>query len=333
MIYINARFLTQNITGVQRFAAEICIKLSELREDVVFLSPRDIKQTDIAKKLDVKVIGKHRGQLWEQLDLPKFLLNNGQPLLVNLGNTAPLFYKNKMIALHDISYLRFPETYSWLFRTYYKILIPLLLKTCKVLLTVSEFSKQEIANEYYYPTEKIHVVHNAVSDAFSPGSDGSRTEKYFLAASSHHYHKNFHGLISAFSALSESLDVYLFVVGDTSSNYNNSHGLRENGNDRIKFMGRISDDELIRLYRNAYCFVFPSFYEGFGIPPLEAQACGCPVIASNAAAIPEVLGDSAIYVDPLNNVALTAAMENIVVNTELRQFLVTAGNENMRRFW
>lgn len=83
-----------------------------------------------------------------------------------LATRLPLFYKNKMIALHDISYLRFPETYSWLFRTYYKILIPLLLKTCKVLLTVSEFSKQEIANEYYYPTEKIHVVHNAVSDAF-----------------------------------------------------------------------------------------------------------------------------------------------------------------------
>ena len=98
-------------------------------------------------------------------------------------------------------------------------------------------------------------------------------------------------------------------------------------------MGRISDDELIRLYRNAYCFVFfLHFMRDLAFPSGSTQACGCPVIASNAAAIPEVLGDSAIYVDPLNNVALTAAMENIVVNTELRQFLVTAGNENMRRF-
>lgn len=331
MIYINARFLTQDITGVQRFAAELCLQLARLRDDVIFLSPRDIKQVDIASRLNVKVVGSRSGHLWEQWDLPFFLWKKGSPLLVNLGNTAPLLYLNKVMTLHDISYLRYPKTYSWSFRHYYRILMPLLLKTCKNLLTVSDFSKSEICLEYGFPIEKIHVIHNAVSGKFSEKHEAKIRGGYFLAVSSHHYHKNFNGLLTAFNKLPEKYKMHMVVAGSTHPNYQRLE-FEKNLSNKVSFVGRVSDEELVDLYRNAFCFLFPSLYEGFGLPPLEAQACGCPVIASNAAAIPEVLGESAILVDPLNNEALTEAMEKVLLNPKLRESLIEAGTKNIERF-
>ncbi|MGK2697242.1 glycosyltransferase family 4 protein [Serratia surfactantfaciens] len=331
MIYINARFLTQDITGVQRFAAELCLQLARLRDDVIFLSPRDIKQVDIASRLNVKVVGSRSGHLWEQWDLPFFLRKKGFPLLVNLGNTAPLLYLNKVITLHDISYLRYPKTYSWSFRYYYRLLMPLLLKTCKKLLTVSDFSKSEICLQYGFPVEKIHVIHNAVSGKFAEDHEAKIRGRYFLAVSSHHYHKNFHGLLIAFNKLPEKYKMHMVVAGSTHPNYQSLEFDKNLGN-KVSFVGRVSDEELVDLYRNAFCFLFPSLYEGFGLPPLEAQACGCPVIASNAAAIPEVLGESAILVDPLNNEALTEAMEKVLLDPKLRESLIAAGTKNIERF-
>ncbi|HAT2212371.1 TPA: glycosyltransferase family 4 protein [Serratia marcescens] len=331
MIYINARFLTQDMTGVQRFAAELCLQLARLRDDVIFLSPRDIKQVDIASRLNVKVVGSRSGHLWEQWDLPFFLRKNGCPLLVNLGNTAPLLYLNKVITLHDISYLRYPKTYSWGFRYCYKFFIPLLLGTCKKLLTVSGFSRDEICSQYGFSREKIHIIHNAVSEKFTVSHETGLRRGYFLAVSSHHYHKNFHGLLAAFNKLPEKYEMHMIVAGSTHPNYQPLEFDKNLGN-KFSFVGRVSDEELVDLYRNAFCFLFPSLYEGFGLPPLEAQACGCPVIASNAAAMPEVLGESAILVDPLNDDALTEAMEKLVLDPKLRESLIAAGTENIERF-
>ncbi|HDS5482516.1 TPA: glycosyltransferase family 4 protein, partial [Serratia liquefaciens] len=105
-----------------------------------------------------------------------------------------------------------------------------------------------------------------------------------------------------------------------------------NNSDKIKFMGRVEDDEMICLYQNALAFVFPSFYEGFGIPPLEAQACGCPVISSNMASMPEILRDSAIYFDPSDEVGIASAMERIILDNDLRVNLIRNGDFNVKRF-
>lgn len=333
MIYVNARFLTQEMTGVQRFATELCLQLSVLRRDVVFLSPDNIKMPDIADRLNVKVIGKNRGHFWEQFDLPLFLNTLGKPLLINLGNTAPLLYKNKLVTLHDISYLRFPQTYSLPFRLFYRFLMPSLLRNCRALLTVSDFSKQEICSEYKFPLERVFIIYNAVSKVFEARKEASLSKNYFLAVSSNHYHKNFHRLVEAFSMLSGRNDVHMIVVGGSNVNFNAWPQSAVNSPARnVRFVGRVSDEELVKLYSNALCFVFPSLYEGFGIPPLEAQACGCPVIASHAAAIPEVLGDSALYFDPLDKKALAAAMEKIIMNPELQTSLSLSGRVNVRRF-
>ena len=140
-IVVNARFLTQSITGVQRFAIEVCLKLKDLVDDIEFVTSANVAQQEVFDALDAKIIGKFHGHLWEQIDLPQYLKRKGAPLLINLANTAPLFYKNKVVTIHDVAYKVFPQTYPKSFLMFYSFMIPKLLYGSKHVITVSEFSK------------------------------------------------------------------------------------------------------------------------------------------------------------------------------------------------
>ncbi len=333
MLIINSRFLTQNITGVQRFAIEISKQLKkQLGEKVQFISPKNIVHSELAKELDVKVIGDKTGHLWEQLDLPKYLKSIDSPLVLNLANTAPFFYRNKIVTVHDIAYERFPQTFDWKFRVFYKLLIPNIIKTAKHILTVSEFSKNEIHNLYGINLENIGVVYNAVNEIFK-SKKIETNQKYILAVSSLNYQKNFHSLVKAFNQLDDK-STKLYLVGSINKNFASIELLSEiEKNTNIVFKGRVDDNELIELYSNAICFVYPSLYEGFGIPPLEAQACGCPVICSNVASLPEVGGvDSVVYCDPYNVNDIREKIELVLNDKNLQNDLKIKGFENIKRF-
>jgi glycosyltransferase involved in cell wall biosynthesis len=333
MIVINARFLTQELRGVQRFAEQICLALKQLRNDVVFVAPHGIQMHESAKALDVQCIGRHSGHLWEQVDLPLYLRRQGNPLLVSLCSTAPLLYSNQIATHHDVNYVRHPESYTRTFRLLYRTMTPIMLARIKSLLTVSAFSKGEIAQVYKYPEKKIFVVPNAVSGDFHPGSQETNKQDYLLAVSSPSAHKNFSRMIEAFLMLRGHEDLQLRIVGGASGVFNDDNLQRLASRDsRIQFLGRLSDSELIAQYQGATAFVFPSLYEGFGIPPLEAQACGCPVLAANAASIPEVLQASVLYFDPLDVSHMSAAMERILTDIPLRQSLRRRGLINVARF-
>lgn len=335
MIYVNARFLTQNLTGVQRFAEQISLELKKIRDDIVFLSPPDILRHDIASQLNVIVVGKRGGHYWEQVELPKYLKNNGGGLLINLGNTGPILYKNQVVTHHDVTYKKYPKSYSWKFRLIYNTLIPLMLKKSRSLITVSEFSKNEISDTYHYDKEKISVIYNAASDIFKKTISQNENKKhFFLAVSSPNYHKNFHGLINAFKKNKELDDFTLKIIGEKNKNFNGielDESLGDNDG-RVEYLGRVSDIELAKLYSTAHAFIFPSFYEGFGIPPLEAQACGCPVLSSHAASMPEVLLDSAIFFDPHSEREIANAMNFIAKNPDERSKIINKGYENITRF-
>lgn len=333
MIVINARFLTQELRGVQRFAEQTCLALKLMRDDVVFVAPYGIKMHSSAKALNVQCIGSHSGHLWEQLDLPKYLRSQGNPLLVSLSSTAPLMVRNQIATHHDITYIRHPESYTWAFRTLYRVMTPILLSRIKALLTVSSFSKGEISQFYNFPENKIFVVPNAVSDAFQPGAPTVGKQQYLLAVSSPSAHKNFKRMIEAFLLLRGHDDLQLHIVGAASEIFSDPSLQHLASSDpRIRFLGRLSDQQLIAQYQGATAFVFPSLYEGFGIPPLEAQACGCPVIAANAASIPEVLQASAVYFDPMDVQHMAVAMERVLTDLQLRQSLRRRGLSNVRRF-
>lgn len=334
MIVINARFLTQETRGVQRFAEQVCLELGAMRKDLVFVAPHAIRMHESADRLQVRRIGRNTGHLWEQLDLPLWLARHGNPPLVSLCNTAPLAYRNQIATHHDITYVRHPESYSRIFRGLYKGITPVLLKRIKALITVSDFSRREISRYYGYPSANICVIPNAVAPAFRPfcaSAHESHSTRYLLAVSSPNAHKNFTRMVAAFLSLEGFDEVELRIVGDSHSVFS-APDYSVNGNQRIRMLGRLSDAELVQQYQGATAFVFPSLYEGFGIPPLEAQACGCPVIAARAASIPEVLGESVLYFEPLNIEDIARCMSRVLQDATLRNDLRTLGLANAGRY-
>lgn len=321
------------MTGVQRFAEEISLQIEHMRDDVILLVPdvKAIKKQSLLKRFNIEEVPGLNGHLWEQITLPLYLLRRKSPLLINLGNTAPVFYSHQVVTHHDITYLKYPKSFPFSFRLLYRIISPLMIRNSKQVVTVSQFSRSEISSQYRCQEEKIKIIYNAVSDLFEPTKEVTSEpdkERYLLAVSSTNYHKNFHGLIDAFS--DANLDIDLKIIGDSADVFS-TLDLKRN-HPRIHFVGRVNDDELVKLYQHATAFVFPSFYEGFGIPPLEAQACGCPVISSNTASMPEVLGESVLYFNPESKREIINALSLIVSDVELRAQLVEKGFKNKERF-
>ncbi len=326
-VYVNARFLTQPITGVQRYGIELSLQLQkQLPTKPVFVAPHNILHHDIARQLNVVVVGKHTGHLWEQYDLPMYLQNEGNPLLLNLANTAPLWYRNKISTIHDVAFLVYPQTYSKSFLWFYKFLIPGVIKSSRYLITVSRFSQKELQNFYGIDSERISVIYNAVSDKFT-AQDGEQRGKFFLAVSSLNHRKNFLLTLQAFDLFSkQNPDFQLRVIGDLhTDSFGQVDVQRYVQHPQIRFLGRVSDHELIQQYQTAFAFVYPSLYEGFGIPPLEAQKCGCPTIVSDIEVFREVFADSACYCNAHSAEHLAQQMQNIVQNSQYRQQMVEQG--------
>lgn len=333
MIYINARFLTQDLTGIQRFALEVCKELIKLREDISFLVPSldEIKQQEYKNIFNIIEVKGGVGHYWEQVTLIKYLKKQGNPLLVNLGNTAPIFYKNKIFTHHDITYIRYPQSYSFKFRKIYELMARLNFRNSQSFITVSEFSKQDIATYYKVDINNIHVIYNGVSQNFENNDalKENNMKPFALAVSSPNYHKNFSAMIEAF--LQANVDLELRIIGSAAGGFK-SLDLTNIEDSNIKFLGRLSDEALIELYQTADFFIFPSLYEGFGIPPLEAQACGCPVISSNAASLPEVLKESAEYFNPQDVDEMAQKIRLIANDHNKRLGLKDAGFKNVARF-
>lgn len=333
MICINARFLTQRITGTQRYAIEISTHINKylLSNEIFFLSPKNVLHSRLAAKLQVRTLGKFSGHLWEQMELPIFLKKKDNPLLVNLLNTGPLFYKNQVITLHDLAFLRYPHWFSRKFYYFYRFLIPKLSKTARKIITVSEFSKKEIVSLLGIPSNKIEVVYNAVSNKFKYDPHQEKDD-IILSVSSIDPRKNFIRLILAFKRL--NLPQYkLLIVGSENKIFSNSeirNLIKEVPN--VEFTGYVSDNELVKLYQKAKLFVYPSLYEGFGLPPLEAMACGTPVIVSSTASLPEVCGDAAYYVNPYDEKDIARGLETVLKDEKLQKELTQKGLERVRMF-
>lgn len=302
-IVINGRFLSQQITGVQRVAHELVRELDNLikeeKIEVVVLAPKNIIFENLYKNIKIKKIGFLKGHLWEQLELPFYALKEGG-ILLNLCNTTPII-NTGMVDIHDISFKVNPQFFSKKFSWYYRVLIWVLVRTSKKILTVSEFSKQEIMKYYKVSEEKIEVIYNSWEHILRINEDFSILQKFnlekksfYLAVSSVAPNKNFKYIIELAKLYPEKQFV---IVGKKNIKVFGELGVEDLRN--LTWCGYVTDEELKALYMTCKAFIYPSFYEGFGLPPLEAMGCGCEEIyVSNTSCLPEIFGESVTYLNP-----------------------------------
>ena len=330
MVYINGRFLSQRLTGIQRFAYEICCALQQVGTDSTILAPEDIAEDYDISGLKLETVGGKGSHYWEQVTLPLYMRRHHKgELLLSLSGLSPLLYSNTIVTIHDISYLLRPRSYSWAYCLYYQIMTPLVAKRAKKILTVSSFSKQELVEHLGLEADKIAVVYNAVRPAaLLPKTD---TERYLLAVGSLVPRKNIKRLLEAYCSM-ENPDFALYIVGGLHAIYADAALSPYTGRKGVRFLGYVGGEELMQLYRNATAYINPSLYEGFGIPLIEAMMQECATVVSDIPAFHEVCGEAAIYFNPLDNADMQDKMNRIMHDEALRRQLVNQGKEQVKRF-
>jgi glycosyltransferase involved in cell wall biosynthesis len=303
------------------------------RLDITVLTPPGTRSDLGLKAIRVRGAGRFQGHLWEQVELARFA---GSDLLLNLCNTAPLAGRNMITTVYDASVFAVPEAYSRAFGTWYRVMIPAVARRSRRVLTASEFSRNELMRYARIPSHTIAVISGSGEHILMLSPDdriiqrmGLRRRGYVLAVNSHSMHKNVAGFARA-ATLLDRPEYEVVVAGGVDGRVfrNRASGAES----RLRMTGYVSDGELRALYENAACFVYPSFYEGFGLPPLEAMTCGCPVVVSRAASLPEVCGDAAVYCDPSDPADIARAMEQVLGNPAEQEDLRRRSLERARSF-
>lgn len=338
-LYINARFLTQHVTGVQRNAVELVKALDNLidkegdsgnRHSLTLLSPREVRYEPDLKNIPLRKVGRLQGHAWEQLELP-FFARDG--LLANLCNTGPLVTSRQIITIHDAAVFVFPQSYSLAFGSWYRFLHKRI-RAVKVV-TDSQFAKSEITRCCHVKDGRTHVVYLGADHMLDVQADESVISRhglikpFILAAGSMAANKNFRAVAGAAQLLGNEDFDFVVVGGANPKVFAGSGILPPQG---VKYLGYVNDNELKALYSHASCFIYPSLYEGFGLPPLEAMACGCPVVVSNAASLPEVCGDAAVYCDPRSTEDLASKILTVMRDSDLQNSLRRRGPERAALF-
>ncbi|ACB66565.1 glycosyl transferase group 1 [Burkholderia ambifaria MC40-6] len=324
----NGRFTTQKTTGVQRVARELIAALIKFHPQdpvTVLVPPRPGVAVSGAKTVEV---GFYKGVVWEQLILPLFA-RRGR--IVNLGNSASIFLGNQIIYMHDAAVFDTPAHFSRPFRMWYRIMFWILARTSACVLTNSRFSRDRLAHHCGVSAEKIRIVPLGADhlDALEPDTSvldkhALTPDRFVLAVSSMNPTKNFGRLIAAFRQIGDP-SVDLVIVGMQNTTVFSKHDPVGAPEPNIKYVGYISDEQLKALYQNAACFLYPSIYEGFGIPPLEAMRYGCPALVGNSTALPEVCADAALYCDPYSQDDIARKLRGLLDSPQLRAELKRKG--------
>ena len=347
VIYINGRYLTQAITGVQRYAHELVDTFDRLlAEDpslaakyrfVMLVPRRGVIHSPKLTHVEIRPVGRFAGHLWEQLDLPG---ETKDGVLFCPGNTAPalslLFGRKTVVTVHDLGYIYFPDTYSLAFRTFYKVLIPMILRRASAVIAVSNSERQAICRAYGIPESRATSIQNGgmSGDALYDGPDLSldEAEPFALYVGAISRKKNVHGIVHAAGRLADERLRFIIAGGGGKPFKEFDIPADVEQRAKIEFPGRISDETLFDYYRRALCLVFPSFYEASPLPPIEAMAWGCPVVASNIPALKERCGEAALFCDPNDPADVARQIHRLLHDPELRAEIRRKGFEQARRF-
>jgi glycosyltransferase involved in cell wall biosynthesis len=336
---INGKFTSQPVTGVQRVAYELT-RAMQLRaipsDDLEVFMPQNAVEPGVLLKRQRRFPWL-RGTLWEQITLP--IAARGMTLL-NLCNTNPLFKRGQIVMVHDMAIYDVPQAFSRKFRLWYRVCFAVLPRTQPTILTVSMFSKTRICHHLKIDESRVTVVtpgadhlDRVTSNPAVLGRLGLVKDAYCVIVGSIDPRKNLQRALEAIGKLGHLSEIKFVIVGGRNPRIFNSD---DDGHPALStqviWAGFVSDGELKSLYENAGCLIFPSLYEGFGLPPLEAMYCGCPVIASSRTSIPEACGDAAMYCDAASADDIAAKISQMMSDAELRQRHRTIGLLHAREF-
>jgi glycosyltransferase involved in cell wall biosynthesis len=284
-------------------------------------------------------------RIWFEWMLPHALRRNKADLFVSPdGFLSTRVNIPQLAVMHDLNFEHYPADLPAAYSRYYRNWFPRFAKKAARIVTVSEFSKQDVVTRYQVEPDRIDVVHNGVGDIFSPLSTAERTKamdrftkghRYLVCVGSLHPRKNTANLLAAFDMLAASApDVHLLIVGERMFQDARMErvlaGMKHA--DRVVFAGRLGQADLRLAMGAAVALAYVSYFEGFGIPVAEAMKCGVPVIAARATSLPEVAGEAAVYCDPFAPVDIARAMRSVLDDAALRAWLIDTGLERVQQY-
>jgi glycosyltransferase involved in cell wall biosynthesis len=311
-IVVNGRFLSRRITGVERYGREI---LS------LFGSNCRVEKTRMNGVA---------GHAWEQFILPTRL--KAESILWSPANTGPLVVKNQALTIHDLTPLEHPEWFRKSFALWYRLFLPMLAKQVRMIFVPSEYVRQKVIKRL--GAMKVIVTPNGVDTSrFHPHARQNTyefPEKFILFVGSLQPGKNLDMLLRVWYELKdENPDIWLVVVGGAGSVFGKVKFLAD---ERVRFLGYVSDDDLPGLYASALAFVLPSHDEGFGLPALEAMACGTPVVVSDGGALPEVVGAAGLIFKRSDIDSFSTMLRQCLNDEALHAGLIEKGFERVQNF-
>jgi len=350
-IAINASIVDPFVSGLGVYTVHLFRELAKLHDDVVvYTSYPEVCGVNAGQLRRIRWpvqashgrLGHLQRLVWTQAILPcRVLADRATLLLSPLPEGMLLSRLPQVIVVHDVLPLRFPTEYPRQ-QYYFRYLVPAMLRRARAVVTVSQHTKEDILTFYGIDAGQIHVVPNGYDvDSFSVGHESQEIRaKYGLGAYLLYVgnllpHKNLQALMSAFALISMRYSQTLVIAGRRDPRYypsleaqTRTLGIQA----RVRFLDYVPAKDLPALYAGAEVFVLPSLYEGFGLPVLEAMACGTPVIASRTSSIPEVAGDAAILIDPRNVHELSTAMEAVLGDAEMREAMRRKGLARAAQF-
>lgn len=344
-IAIDARMINPgSMHGIARYVFELlkCLTTSGVGHQF-FIIVNDDSPLEAIEWPSHMQLARVRGtwfSLRQQWELPKLLKDLKVDLLHAPSFMAPLACPCKLVmTIHDLNHMVLPQFYTPFHQFYYQVFVRGCVRRSEYILTVSQFSKDEIVRHFDIAPERVHVTYNGVSDHYRPVTDPERLayvrdlyelpERFVFCVSNNKPHKNVHQLVRAFCHSNVDLPLVLACPVDrniirVAENYGKKH--------LIYFAKFIDEEHLPSVYSMTHLFVYPSTYEGFGLPPLEALSCGAPVVVARSSSLPEVVGDSAIFTNPFDYQDIARALELGVRDDELRKKLSRLGVQHARRF-
>lgn len=334
-------------TGIGTYTYELIDAINKLDNLNQYTLFNDDKQSSISfnPNFEISYIDSNpTNNFWESVNPPNILQNKNLDIYHVPQNGVGLPIKHTtpfVITLHDTIPIHMPETVGDTYLNIFNTQMESIIDRCDGIITVSEFSKKDIAKDFNFPKEKIYVTYLASENIYKPlnkllcsnilKKHYSLPDNYILYVGGFSPRKNISGLIEAFSKVYTKLppDTKLVIAGTKGKSYSIYKSLAEklNISEKVIFPGFIFMEHMPHLYNNALLLVYPSFYEGFGLPPIEAMACGTPVVSSNTTSIPEILGDSALLCSPSNIDELTESILSAILDNNVRTTLIQKGFE------